>query len=204
MSTTPNTTTRLSAINQMLRAIGSSPVNSIDTNTNVDVAIADSLLDEQTREVQSLGWEFNTEEEVPLTKDGNGEVALPANALRIYFRPQNIPTDTFPIQRGSKLYDKQNRTSVFSASPIKTEIVYLLAWEDLPEVARIYITKRSARMFQEKQLGSDSVSQKDRQDEEQAWLNLKDENSQTGNYSLFDSPDSAAFIDRRVPRRFSL
>src|ERR1043166_1428635 len=54
-------TTELEAINSMLSAIGEQPIAAVDTATQADVQMAVNILRDVTREVQSIGWRFNTE-----------------------------------------------------------------------------------------------------------------------------------------------
>ena len=58
---TTNATEELPAINEILASVGQAPVTTLD-QTNPDVAIAYDTLINVTREVQSEGWIFNTEE----------------------------------------------------------------------------------------------------------------------------------------------
>ena len=54
-------TSKLESINVMLTSIGESPVNTITSSTTTDVSIAVQILDNVSREVQSVGWHFNTD-----------------------------------------------------------------------------------------------------------------------------------------------
>ena len=53
---TTSTTTKLEAVNVMMTSIGETPVNTITSATTTDVSIAISILDNVSREVQSVGW----------------------------------------------------------------------------------------------------------------------------------------------------
>ena len=53
-------TTQLQAVNSMLSTIGEAPVNSLDSGL-VDAETAETVLNEVSRDVQSFGWNFNTE-----------------------------------------------------------------------------------------------------------------------------------------------
>ena len=64
-------TTKLEAINTMLSNVGEAPVNSLTGSLTNDVQLAQNILDEISREVQSAGWHFNTDKEVPLAPDSN-------------------------------------------------------------------------------------------------------------------------------------
>ena len=48
-------TSKLESINVMLTSIGESPVNTITSSTTTDVSIAVQILDNVSREVQSVG-----------------------------------------------------------------------------------------------------------------------------------------------------
>ena len=76
-------TTELEAVNIMLAAIGEAPINSLTGTVPVDVRLAQSTLNEVNKEVQSEGWSFNTEINVELTRDGDDQVALASNVLRV-------------------------------------------------------------------------------------------------------------------------
>ena len=69
-------TTELEAINIMLAAIGEAPVNSLIGTLPVDVKMAQKLLNEQNKAVQSEGWSFNREFNVVLTRDNNNRINI--------------------------------------------------------------------------------------------------------------------------------
>lgn len=54
-------TTELEAINAMLAALGEAPITDVDAATQADVVMAVNALRDTCREVQSMGWKFNTE-----------------------------------------------------------------------------------------------------------------------------------------------
>ena len=58
---TTGSATELQAINQVLASVGQAPVTTLE-QTNPDVAIVISTLDQVSREVQAEGWTFNQEE----------------------------------------------------------------------------------------------------------------------------------------------
>ena len=67
---TTNAAQELPAVNEILASVGQAPVTTLD-QTNPDVAIAYDTLINTSREVQSEGWLFNTEEYYPMTPDAN-------------------------------------------------------------------------------------------------------------------------------------
>ena len=66
--TKPVAMTELEAVNVLLTTIGEAPVL-INGKQTTDVAIAQQVLNEVNREVQSRGWHFNTEYNVELIPD---------------------------------------------------------------------------------------------------------------------------------------
>jgi hypothetical protein len=54
-------TTELEAVNAMLASIGEAPIDTLDSATQADVVMAINTLRNTAREIQSMGWRFNTE-----------------------------------------------------------------------------------------------------------------------------------------------
>jgi hypothetical protein len=188
-------TTELDAINLMLDAIGASPVVSLD-DPSVDVAKARMRLAQVSREVQAQGWHWNTDTRYSLARTIDGEYILPLNVIRI------DASGDFPMEdvvaRSGKLWDRENRTTVFTKD-LTFDIVWLLDFADLPEAARNYITLRASRRFQEKALGSDSLSRFDRADEAQALAILREAEADTEDNNVLSGSWAVARVLRRTP-----
>ena len=179
-------TTKLQAVNQMLSFIGEAPINSLSDATGVgDVGLAESVLDEITRELLSQGWHFNTNYDVPHEPDANKEIVLGEVVLRIDTRIGAYGSMDVTL-RGNKLYDRAKNTFEFENS-IKTTEVIELPWDDLPEPARRYIALRSARVFQDRSIGSPDLQQTGVQEELVALAALREYDAESSDYSVFDS-----------------
>jgi len=128
--------TELDAVNEMLRAIGQAPVNSIVTSVPPDAVVALAALRAASRDLQEEGWHFNTEVDVELAFDvGDGHIDIPTNALKVDASgSENV------VVRGTELYDIENKTLVFTAN-VKCDITYHFEWTDLPAVVRRYVTR---------------------------------------------------------------
>jgi len=74
--------------------------------------------------------------------------------------------------------------------------VVVLKFTDLPESARRYITIRSARIFQDRVVGSDLLHGFHQQDELRALVELKDADSLVNDHNIFDNYSVASVIDR--------
>jgi hypothetical protein len=173
-------TTELEAVNVMLGTIGEQPVNSLDISTISEVSIASGMLYEVSREVQTRGWSFNEETEYPLALSG-GEIPLPINCLKVVVTGES----DWIIRRGSRLYNRTEHTYTFTAG-VDSTIVFFLPFTELPQAMRNYITLRTARKFQVRILGSDSIEKFTEVDENQAWLTLCAEEVDQAGYSMVD------------------
>ena len=84
---------------------------------------------------------------------------------------------------------------------LKLDVVVLLAFDEMPEVARRFITVKASRLFQERVVGSDTLSAVNRADEEQAFLALKEMEGDNGDYNIFDDYGTASVLDRSIGTR---
>jgi len=187
-------TTELEAVNTMLAAIGEAPVNFLDDQNMVDVAVARKTLHEISRDLQTSEWYFNTEENYPLVRDNDKEIDVPPNALRV-----QVPPGVYsgkPIHRGNRLYDVENHTYKF-VSDLKVKILFFLSFNELPEAARRYVTIKSARTFQDRVVGSDTLHVYTSQDEQRAWMKLREAEADVGNYNIMDNHVTRNIIHRR-------
>lgn len=187
-------TTELEAVNILLGTIGEAPISTLEVSGLVDVAVAKQLLNEVSREVQAKGWDFNQETDYPLPLDTDGFIQVPANALRVDTTQE---FKEYPVVvRGRRLYNKKTHSFVFT-KPLKVEIIFFLAFDELPEAARYFITIRAARKFQDRNLPNDSAHVYTDQDEADAWVTLREAEGDTGDYNMLTSSYSVASILER-------
>lgn len=190
---TTTVTTKLEAINVMLTAIGESPVNTITSSTTTDVSIAIQILDNVSREVQSVGWHFNTDTNYLLAKNTSNQIILPTNCLRV--DNSNKDADLDLVERGRKLWDRENHTYTITKD-IRVNITWFLEFTELPETARRYITIRAARIFQDRMLASETLHAFHQVDELSALSALKEHEGDTRDHSIFDNYSTYRVIDR--------
>lgn len=186
----------LSAINSMLSTIGQAPVNSLSSGL-VDAETAEVILDEVSRDVQSLGWNFNSEVNFQVIPDDAGHIVLPTEVVRADPISKYRRLVGEYIQRGNKMYDLTKHTYVID-KPLLLDVIVLLPFEQLPEVARRFITTKASRLFQERVVGSDTLSAMNRADEEQAFYALKEMEGDNGDYNIFDDYGTAGAINRSI------
>lgn len=195
--TTP--TNKLEAVNSMLSAIGEAPVNSLKSGL-LDAETAETILNEVSRDVQAQGWNFNSEPNYNFAADDNGDVILPAEVIRADLA-QSITkfrsSQCEYVQRGNRIYDKVKH-SYNIGKTLKLDVVVLLDFETIPEVARRYVTLRASRIFQERIVGSDTLSAMHRQDEQTALFSLREMEGDNGDYNIFDDYSTARVLDRSI------
>jgi len=196
MAETLNPTSELNAVNVMLTNIGENPVNTLTGTLGLDASTAQIVLREASRHVQSRGYFWNTER-VRLSPNGDSEIALPNNTLSV--RSSGVDTGKAYTYRNGKLYNATDFANTFTfATNAELEIIYELDFEALPETARRYITLLATRIFQERKLGTQSISAQNRDDEAKSLALLRqDENANARRNVGTDSVSMARSLDRR-------
>ena len=195
--TTQTRTTELEAVNTILSTIGEAPLNTLTGSLPVDGTIAKNVLSEVAREVQSQGWHFNTHNKVTLSRNTDNKIPLPNNAVRVELDPTKYTKYSYDIaQRDNLLYNLAKNEETFDTDFEDVTIVYLLKFDEIPEQAKRYITIRSARIFHDRTLGANTIHKFSQEDEAKALSILKQAESLTGDYSIFDTPEQAYTIKR--------
>jgi len=189
----------------MLASIGEQPVNSLNSGL-VDAEMAETILDAQTREVQTAGWHFNTNFNIKYTPDAtSGEIDLPIDTLSVDTVGQSKHTRL--VQRGLKLYDPINHTYTISSkyTEIYLDIIQELDFNDndaskdsIPPYARHYITVKAARIFQSRVVGSEQLHGFTREDELASLFELKRKDAINEDTNIFDNYDVYRVIDRNL------
>lgn len=184
-------TTELEAVNVMLSNIGESPVNTLDDSDVVDAGIAKTILRSVSREVQARGWWFNTDLQRSFTPTTDSRIQLPQNTLRVDTAGTDRVEKNF-VQRGRFLYDAANHTYDITEDAI-LNIVVGLDFEELPESARRYINLRAARIFQERMLGTPTISAFNERDEVVALSMLQSEDMEASDLNMLNDSTSVQF-----------
>lgn len=172
---------KLDAVNEILSAVGSSPVNSLEDELNVDVLNSVRILDSVSKEIQSRGWDFNIEDSVALLPDDDTNlVPCPNNYLRFVSSGYKL------IRRSGYFFDILSQTNEFPEGLTLDTLVRGLDFEELPEVFRKFITCRAARIFQMRYLTSDDLNKHLMTEESSAYADIIDYDLTTGNYNILN------------------
>ena len=202
MSLSP--TPKLEAVNTMLTSIGEQPIQNMNDLAGLsDASIAEQILDNVSRAIQSRGWIFNTDLDVQMPVDQYGEIKLSPDILRVDTTSRVRDGDTDIVERGRKLYDRQKQTFVFTTK-VTVNQIKLLIFEDLPEPARRYISIRASRIFHDRVVGSGELHRFYQEDEMNAWQALLEYEGDVADYNIFDNYDVFRVVDRDVNSTYGL
>lgn len=171
---TPGRTTLLEAVNICLQNIGEQPVNSLENQQVVEATMAERTILEFHKEGQTRGWSWNTEQAYEFAKNSStNQIVVPANVVS-WATDQYEWAGRFQL-RGQKVYDREKRTYTLGNDipSLKADVVWLLPWDECPEAFNRWITIRSARVFSDRVLSSDSIFKYTVMDEQQALVELQ-------------------------------
>ena len=175
--------TELDAVNQILSSVGQAPVSTLDMQ-NPEVYIVLSTLREVNKQVQSESWTFNTERHVELSRDSNNKIKAPASALSVDANVQKYNDKYNIVRKQGYLYDMYEHTNVFEEDLV-VDIVWLVAFADLPPIVQSYVVARAARVVAVKLIGDSEVFQLLQEQELQTRVALTEYETQQGDYSMF-------------------
>lgn len=190
-SLVPRRSTKLEAVNYMLRTIHERPVSSLEDVGIADAQHALAILEEQNREVQANGWHFNTHTGRRWDPQADSKlIRIPSNCLKVDV--VGVLGRRFDvIQDGECLYNLTTGTFEFD-SPVLVDWVELKDFERIPEAARTYIRIKAARIFVQQSLGSVTDHQLTQEQEYYALAVLRNSEAQTadnnilwGNWGVF-------------------
>ena len=177
-----NPITELEAVNMMLAAIGEAAVSSLETVTTVEVTQAKNLLSNINREVQQKGWHFNTEWDVSLSRNEDNRIPIGSNVLSIHV--ENELTTIRGIEGVMYLYDLDNNTFIWTSNLDNAVTITLLDFKNTPQSLRQYITAKASRVFQEEIVGQISAEQINRQEEQEAYADLLDDEAERAGFNV--------------------
>ena len=206
-STTIDLDTELSAVNAILGAIGQAPVtnlgNVVDATgsqidgvsayDNPEIAFIYNLLRDATVDVQSEGWHFNTEKHVPFTPDGNKQIIIGDDIIRIDVSEPWSKKTTNVVRRGGFLYNKMSHKDNDWEGDINFDVVRLYPFEDLPIPFRRFITYRASRLAATQLVANPSLVQLLGAQEQQARASLMEYECNQGNHSMFNFPENSTY-----------
>ena len=205
-------TTLLDAVNVCLENIGEQPVDSLENEQIQDARIAQRTLLEIHKEGQTKGWSWNTEYNYPFQKN------VKTNQIDVPEQVVEFSVDRYQYNgrfqlRGTKVYDLLNRTFILddTITALQADVIWLLAWDEVPEAYNRWVTIRAARIFSDRTLGSEALFKytlKDEQDAqaelERVELQQEAPNMLTGPFAFPTYQPNTGLMNRRVANGYSL
>ncbi len=160
---------KLEAVNEMLLSIGESPVQTLASGLG-DAAIAESVLDRTSRQVQLKGWHCNTNRGLTVTKNASNQFALGVDTLKVDTvnagsgRQASRPTPSAFINAGMRrsaddtkwlLYDNDNLSETWTnETELAVDRVFLEDFAKLTPALQMYVWTLGAHRFQKSLMGS--------------------------------------------------
>jgi hypothetical protein len=83
---------------------------------------------------------------------------------------------------------------------VALDVVIQLEFNDLPEVAKRYVVLRATRIFQDRVVGSVTLHEFQKADEDRAFIELRDFDKAADDHNIFDNYDTFSIIDRQGRR----
>ena len=190
-STTIDIDTELSAVNNILGAIGQSPITTLNFD-NPEISFIFNLLRDANVDTQAEGWHFNTEKHVTFAKDANGRIAIGNDILSMDLHDNYTRRTKDLIRRSGFIYDKIDHTDVFTED-LDLDIVRLYNFEDLPIVFRRYITYRASRVAATKLVANPQLVKLLAQQEALARAALMEYECNQGDHSMFGFDEGSTY-----------
>lgn len=197
--------TELEAVNQILSMLAKRPVNSLlPEDLAPDAALALAELRFVSRHVQLVGWHFNQERHVLLTKNVDNRVPLTDDIARVDSTiwgadviQRRHPTD------GICLYDKNadiNDRDPFDfahVDQVRVDLLRLLDFDETPDSFRHYVTIRAGRNVQARLITDPTLYRFSTDDEVRALQILQREELETSDANALNAPGLRQFTRRR-------
>lgn len=171
----------LETLNMLLRLIGSSPVNSTTTD-HPDAANAISTMKRVSRRIQRKGWWCNIDYNIILEPDSQGEIKVNSTISSIV-----LENSTY-VLRGRNIYDKHLQSVIFTTNVVATRVTRILDWDDMPQVMQEVTAYSAAAEFVRDELEDTIKEQSLKEDAGKAFLDLKKQELEEGQYNIFNNP----------------
>lgn len=183
----------LEAVNKVLAVAGDTPVQSLEDGYQQAI-LARKILERMSRKVQSMGWWFNEEECVELVPNTFGQITLATNCISAVVNND----DGSIIQRGNRMYNREDRTYTFTEN-LDVNLILALEWNELPQVAREFITDAACSQYNNDYFGAEEIKQHLSRNEASSFIELKKADVDARDINMLNNNRSynIAFRNRR-------
>ena len=189
--------TKLDAVNIILNVIGETPVSSL-TSGLPDAEAAEQKLDLTIMEVLAKGWQQNTETNIYMSRNYDGEIVVPRQYLRVDTMGMDKSINiTIRKQNGKrKLFDLREYSFKFTKD-LLVEVLLEIDYEALNFELQNYIAFRAARKFQESAMGSATLDSFAGRQEQEAYAALLDAEAESEDTNILRSSAHVFYATHR-------
>ena len=203
-STTIDIDTELSAVNNILGAIGQAPITTLGTVSvtdgisaydNPEISFIYNLLRDANVDTQAEGWHFNTEYNVKFSPDSNKHILIGNDVLSMDFHNNYTKRTSDFVRRNGRLYDKmstKDQKDEFD-SDIYLDIVIVYPFEDLPIVFRRFITYRASAAAATQLVANPNLVRLLTNQAGLARAALQEYECNQGDHNMFGFPDNTTY-----------
>lgn len=162
---------KLDIINEMLVAVGDTPILTLNTDDLwPEAELAKKMVEQEKESLLNRGWWFNQFEYTLKPTLNTLEILVPASSLQIAF-PDN---QNQLIARGKRVYDKLSNSFKHTVE-VKAAVVADVPYDELPRNFTNYLKVLCVRKFQTLREGAKGSNEYSQQDELQAITDLQNE-----------------------------
>ncbi len=193
-TTTIDLDTELSAVNNILGAIGQSPLTTLNFD-NPEVSLIYNLLRDANVDTQAEGWHFNTEKHIKYTPDSvTHKITIGNDILSMDLHDNQARRPYDFVRRNGFLYDKIEHTDEFAdIDSVDLDVVRLYNFEDLPIIFRRYIVYRASRVAATKLVSNPNLVKLLAQQEALSRAALMEYECNQGDHTMFGFEDNSAY-----------
>ena len=183
--------TELDAVNHILENMGEAPVLGLSGDLPLDALKARNKLRMVKDQVLARGWFWNIETH-ELTPEVDGRIPAPEGALSV--KPVYRMGYSLSIRNGF-IYRTQplNNGFTFEGSVI-AEVVLNLNYDDLPPLAKHFVSRKAAREYQVQELGNEMLVNQNSEEEARTWSDMVAEDNRARPATIRDNPDLQSIL----------
>ena len=181
----------LNAVNEVLGAIGQSPVTALEFN-NPEVFLVYQLLQQVLTDTLSEGWNFNTDFGYEVIPDGEGRIIIPERVLVIDGCNERTNRTTSLVERGGLVYDKIKQSYVFDG-PTKINVIWSMSIGELPVPFRRYITAQASVRAAGEMVNNTELYKLLSQTASTLRATIMEYECNTGDYTFFGNPPGTVY-----------
>lgn len=189
MTLTPMT--ELDAVNHILENMGEAPVLGLTGDLPLDALKARNKLRMVKEQVLARGWFWNIETQ-ELTPGSDGRIPAPEGALSV--SPKFRQGFSLSIRNGFLYRTQPLNNGITFEAPVIAEIVLNLDYNDIPPLAKHYVSRKAAREYQVQELGNEMLVNQNAQEEATTWAEMVAEDNRARPTTIRHNPDIQSIL----------